>query len=169
MAGRGPAPKPAGERRRRNKTDDFEELPAEGFTGKYPALPKTWRTEQLVITEDADGNKTTEIKVVQVTFLKATRDWYVEWAHSPMATKFTPVDWSRLRRIIAPLADQYHRSPSVKLAAELRLQEEKLGATVMDRQRLRMNIAAAPAAPQTGTRRAAAAGGGRRARLSVVK
>jgi len=73
-------------------------------------------------------------------FLKATREWYARWARSPMATRFTEVDWDRLRYVVAPLFDRFIRSSSKELAGELRLQESLLGATLMDRQRLGLRI-----------------------------
>src|SRR5690349_9720308 len=121
MAGRGPAP--AEEKRRRNKPPALEELPAEGYSGEYPPLPATYGIEVTVTKVDEEtGEKTTEIRRRQVKYLHDTRDWYETWARSPMATKFTAVDWNRLRRI-ATLMDGFYRRPSKELAAELRLQE----------------------------------------------
>jgi hypothetical protein len=57
-----------------------------------------------------------------------------------MATRFTEVDWDRLRYVVAPLFDRFLRSSSKQLAGELRLQESLLGATLMDRQRMRLRI-----------------------------
>lgn len=128
MAGRGPVPganpnrKAPGQRRRRNVEANFEELPAEGYSGPFPPLPRSY----------PGGER-------RVKYLAATREWYTTWARSPMATKFVGTDWSRLR-ILAPLVDQAFRAPTPRLLAELRLQESLLGATVMDRQRLRMKI-----------------------------
>ena len=131
MAGRGPAPganpnrKSAGQRRRRNTPEaPFEELPAEGHTGPFPALARSY----------SHGKR-------RVKYLAATRDWYETWARSPMATRFLGTDWTRLR-LLAPLVDQAQREASPRLLGEIRLQESLLGATVMDRQRLRMRVAA---------------------------
>jgi hypothetical protein len=57
-----------------------------------------------------------------------------------MAARFTEVDWTRLRFVIAPLFDRFVRSSSKELAGELRSQESLLGATVMDRKRMRLRI-----------------------------
>jgi hypothetical protein len=54
MAGTGPAP--AEQKRRRNK-DQFEELPAEGYQGDFPKLPKTYRVERTVWVKDKDSGK----------------------------------------------------------------------------------------------------------------
>jgi hypothetical protein len=164
MAGTGPAP--AEQKRRRNK-DQFEELPAEGYQGDFPKLPKTYRVERTVWVKDKDsGKKVPETKVFNVAYLRGTRDWYETWARSPMAIEFTGVDWQRLQRI-ARLVDAYERSPSKELLAEIRLQEAGFGGTPLDRRRMGRKIgerAAATAAPAK--RRKAS---GRRARLSVVK
>lgn len=145
MAGRGPAPganpnrKDPSQRRRRNAEPSREELPAEGYQGAFPPLPPSWRTETRVTETDDDGNTYPVVKTVAVRYLQATRDWYETWGHSPMATKFTQTDWTRLRQL-APLVDQYERKPSKELASELRLQESLLGATVMDRARMHVTI-----------------------------
>ena len=131
MAGQGPAPKDPDRRRRRNKGSEFDSLPAEGYQGEYPALAEGYTL--VIDTEDGPIEQWTQ-------FLPATREWYEEWAHSPMAVKFTAVDWGRLRRVVAPLADKMFRRPSTSVATELRLQESLLGATVMDRQRMRLRV-----------------------------
>ncbi|GAA3473897.1 phage terminase small subunit [Nonomuraea roseola] len=69
----------------------------------------------------------------------ATRAWWDTWANSPQAAVFAPTDWMRLS-MLAPLVEQYHEEPKTALLAEIRLNEERLGATVADRQRLRMKI-----------------------------
>ncbi len=154
MAGRGPAPganpnrKDALQRRRRNAETPLDELPREGYQGAFPALPASWRTEKLVTVTDEEGNAYQVVKPVTVKYLKATRDWYETWAHSPMAVKFTPTDWTRLRQL-APLVDQYERKPAKDLAGELRLQESLLGATVADRARMRVRVSDEDAAAVT--------------------
>lgn len=137
-----PARKDPAQRRRRNAEAPVDELPAEGFQGEFPALPPTWRTERAITKVDEDGNSYPAIATVTVRYLRATRDWYETWARSPMATRFTTTDWTRLRQL-APLIDQYERKPARDLASELRLQESLLGATVADRARLRLKISAA--------------------------
>lgn len=142
MAGMGPAPK---ERPHRRNQPGFEELPAEGYRGKYPSLPATWTETVTRMVKTGDGEQEPVSEEVRFTYLQATRDWYDDHATSPQATKFVATDWRRLS-MIAPLVDQFHRSPSEKLAKELRLQETTLGATVMDRRRMRMNVASPQAA-----------------------
>lgn len=140
MAGHGPAPganpnrKPAGQRRHRGKVVEFDDLPAEGYQGEFPPLPAGYSVK--VVTEDGHDFQERE-------FLPRTAEWYETWARSPMAVRFTSVDWMRLQDI-APLKDRYYRESSKDLAAELRLQESLFGATVLDRQRLNLKVAAEP-------------------------
>jgi hypothetical protein len=128
MAGRGPAPganpnrKNPWERRHRVQDAEFEDLPSEGYQGAYPKLPASYL--------DVDES---------VRFLKRTREWYETWARSPMACRFTAVDWMRLQDI-APLKDRYYRKQTPSLAGELRLQESLFGATVLDRQRMHWRV-----------------------------
>ncbi len=125
MGGRGPAPKDPGHRRRRNTGSGFDELPAEGYTGDFPPLGRSYRVGR-------DRRK----------FLASTQAWYLAWARSPMATRFESTDWLRLH-MVAPLLDQFHRGEGnmPALANEIRLCESGLGATVNDRQRMRMHVA----------------------------
>lgn len=160
MAGRGPAP--AEQVRRRNRPD-LDELPI-AFTGKAPALPKTYRA--VVQVKRKGGELVDEVKTVP--YLKATKDWYAEWAAAPMAARFAATDWTRLRMVIAPLFDRYVRLPTPGLASELRLQETLLGATPMDRQRLHWALPDGATPADVERRRRPAGHGSRRARLSVV-
>jgi hypothetical protein len=132
MAGRGPAPQNHRQRARDEKAHPFETLPGEGYLGEFPPLARGYTL--VIDTEDGAIEQWTE-------FLPATQEWYLEWARSPMATRFTAVDWGRLRRVVAPLADKFFRRPATSIATELRLQETLLGATVMDRQRMRVRVA----------------------------
>lgn len=127
MAGMGPAPKPVEQRRRRHKAPVEGELPATGYAGPFPALPRSYR----------DGKR--------VAFLAETRAWYETWARSPMAAQFTSVEWGKLARL-AVLMDVFHRRPLTKgLAGEIRLAEASLGGSPLDRRRLGLKIA--PAEP----------------------
>ncbi len=165
MAGKGPAP--AEEKRRRNKPPEFDVLPAEGFTGEYPPLPASYGVDIDAVEVGEDGRERVVTRRKQVRYLHDTREWYETWARSPMATRFTGVDWNRLRRV-ATLADAFYRRPSQRVMAELRLQEALFGGTPVDRLRAQMRIAA----PEMGPERAESAVAGasaRRARLSVVQ
>ncbi len=142
MAGTGPPPSDPETNVR--SSEAFESLPIEGYTGPYPELPKSWRTTVTEWVEGEDGAKVEVEKTKHVTYLADTREWYEHFATSPMATKFTKVDWDRLRLVIAPLRDIFHRRPSTKLASEIRLQEAALGATILDRQKMHMRVGQGP-------------------------
>lgn len=66
-----------------------------------------------------------------------TLAWWDMWASSKQAEVFMPSDWIRLQ-MLAPLVEQYWLDPKGATLAEIRLNEERLGATVRDRQNLRM-------------------------------
>ncbi|CAB4906066.1 unannotated protein [freshwater metagenome] len=157
MAGRGPAPKPADQRRRRNKEPDALELPAEGNVKPYPELPPTYRSGEIV----SGGKK----RAIRSKFLPETRAWYVTWATSPQATEFSPPTWQRLLRL-ARLVDQFEREPDKGLLSEIRLQEASLGGTPADMLRLRWRIAEAS---EDGPKLASVATIGDRRRRAVDK
>ncbi|MFE0151397.1 hypothetical protein ACFWY5_29920 [Nonomuraea sp. NPDC059007] len=46
--------------------------------------------------------------------------------------------------MLAPLVEAYWEEPKPSILAEIRLNEERLGATIRDRQALRMNITNEP-------------------------
>jgi hypothetical protein len=125
MAGRGPAPKPAEQRRRTHKPDISAELPAEGYRGEFPALGRSYRA----------GGK-------PIAFLADTRAWYETWARSPMACVFTSTDWTRLG-MLARLVDDFYRTAKPTLLAEIRLQEALWGGSPLDRRRVGLKIASA--------------------------
>lgn len=112
--GRGPAPKPDGERRRRNK----------------PTIVATVVTADDVVR----GPELPEI----VAWPAPTREWWETWRVSPQAVAFTDTDWSFL--LDTALLHARHWSGDSSAAAELRLRVAKFGATPEDRARLRMQI-----------------------------
>jgi hypothetical protein len=126
MAGRGPAPKPAAERRRRNKTTTRELDATPPAATDVPELPKKYRVGTV------DGPK-------DIAYLKATRDWYAAWTRSPLAAEFTEVHWLRLQEI-ARLKDGFERTGDLDLAKELRLQLAGFGGTPIDVRRLGVTI-----------------------------
>lgn len=119
MAGRGPAPKDASERRRRNAdTVSTVVVEADGeFHG--PELP--------------DGFEWPE----------ATRKWWDTWRKSAQAQTFTETDWSFLVDTAVLHAEFWLGNRA--LAAELRLRAAKFGATPEDRARLRLEVGTPPA------------------------
>lgn len=70
------------------------------------------------------------------------------WATSPQARSFFATDWLRLKMLV-PLWAAYDAEPSTKLLAEIRLNEERLGATVADRLRLNLKPAEKVERPKT--------------------
>jgi hypothetical protein len=78
-----------------------------------------------------------------------TLAWYQTWRTSPQAQLFEATDWSRLA-LLAPIVDAHWSRATPSALAEIRLNEERLGATYVDRLRARMKIeAAGPAASVT--------------------
>lgn len=65
--------------------------------------------------------------------------WYQTWRESAQAQLFTPTDWQRLA-LLAPLVEKHFSSPTGATMSEIRLNEERLGATVVDRMRARMVV-----------------------------
>lgn len=83
------------------------------------------------------------------TFSAATRKWFETWRRAPQAVQFTVTDWQRLH-MLAPLVEAYFEKPTTQLMAEIRLNEERLGATPVDRLRLGYRITRAPSAGAAG-------------------
>lgn len=71
----------------------------------------------------------------------STLAWYDRWRRSPQAQLFESTDWGRLV-MLAPTVDFYHSTPrpSASALGEIRLNEERLGATYVDRLRARIHI-----------------------------
>lgn len=119
MAGRGPVPKgtrqdPSKQKRREAST---RTLTQDGVLRgpELPARPEGWHPETL--------------------------NWWETWRLSPQAQLFEDTDWEVLKRA-ALLHDYVWTAPKPSAAAisELRLIEERMGATYADRQRARIHI-----------------------------
>ena len=128
MAGRGPAPKDADRRARRNKQPEMRVIVAEPAV--QPALPK-------FTVSDGDGGR------IQFVWPAQTEAWWRMWSESPLSADFTANDWSEL--LDTALIHAKLWSGDVKAAAELRLRVAKFGATPEDRARLRITFAQANA------------------------
>jgi hypothetical protein len=74
-----------------------------------------------------------------------TVEWYETWRRSPQAQLFQATDWMTLRRL-ARLYDDDIRRGSAAAKSEIRLAEEKWGATVADRLRLKIRVEDGPVA-----------------------
>jgi hypothetical protein len=72
------------------------------------------------------------------TYSAYTQEWWDIWVDSTQSESFFPTDWMVLQRL-AMLVEAFVRRPGHNAAAEIRQQESLLGATVLDRMRLRMN------------------------------
>lgn len=121
MAGNGPAPKPAAQRRRRNKTSTARTL--RPVTGE-PSTPK--------LPQRRIGGKPS-------TWTTQTKRWWDEVWSSPMAGEFDPSDLHGLL-ILAVLVDVFWRDPCPDNAKELRLHRAAFGLTPIDRRRLQWEI-----------------------------
>ncbi|MFD6638318.1 hypothetical protein ACFWDN_21155 [Micromonospora chalcea] len=113
------APKNEATRRRRN-------APTHGET----VLPDDDEVRGPSLAELAPGRE----------FRPETVAWFETWRRSPQAAVFIATDWLRLATL-APIVDAYWKRPSAAALSEIRMNEERLGATVVDRMRARMVIA----------------------------
>ncbi|WGH21074.1 terminase small subunit [Arthrobacter phage Cassia] len=129
MAGRGPAPKTQHQRERdtKRRQADAVLLRADGVL-RGPDLPSS-----IVLPHPE------------------TVAWWETWRRSPQAQLFEPTDWEALKRA-ALLHDYVWKStttpggkPSAAAISELRLIEERYGATYVDRQRAKIQIDNGPA------------------------
>lgn len=116
MGGRGPAPKPAQLRQRRNRRPGAATLEA-------PAHPRVPRLPDL------DGYE----------WHPLTRSWWRNVWRSPMAGEYLDTDRDGLGRL-AMLVNQFYVERDPKLLAEIRLQEARFGLSPVDRSRLQWEV-----------------------------
>lgn len=119
MAGRGPAPKAADRRVRRNK-DTVVPTVINFEHGEQPPLPSG------------------------IVWPERTIDFWEKWGRSPLAEHFMEVDWEELLSTALIHADFW--SGNLAAAAELRIRMAAFGATLEARSRLRIQFAEAKAA-----------------------
>lgn len=112
------APKPDDMRRRRNAPTHAETVLPRDDVVRGPELDKLVPGRQ---------------------FRPETIAWYEDWRRSPQAAVFEITDWRRLAAL-ALAYDKYVQRPTAALLAEIRMSEERLGATFVDRMRARMRI-----------------------------
>lgn len=120
MAGRGPIPKEASKRARRN-SDPMGVRVVTSEPQPQPELPTS-----------APGGK---------EWPQETLDWWRMWGSDPLAAEFRATDWAELMDTAAIHAAFW--SGDIGRAGELRLRTAKFGATAEDRARLRIQYAAA--------------------------
>lgn len=123
MAGKGPAPKPANLRQRRNKKA--------GATNLY-------------IQDKTENKNIPELQNPDFRdFHHLTVAWWNRVWESPMAGEYLPTDIDGLARL-AILIDNYYQFPKDKNAkdwlGEIRLQEARFGLSPVDRSRLQWEI-----------------------------
>ena len=112
------AGKPEGARRRRNSpTHDTTVLVPDGVVRGRSLQEATGKAE----------------------WLPQVVEWWETWRRSPQAQVFEETDWVRLA-MIAPFVQACWIKPSAAAMAEIRMTEERLGATHVDRMRARMRI-----------------------------
>jgi hypothetical protein len=116
MAGRGPSPKAAQLRRRRNVAAEFTPLPAQGRDGPIPELP------------GADA------------LLESTRAWWDALWRSPMATQYIELDRYGLAMLARMLDMEARGDATAALRREIRLWEDRFGLSAAGRRSLRWHI-----------------------------
>jgi hypothetical protein len=140
MAGKGPAPKPASTRQRRNRTSTAAKLSAV-HSVKLPPLPHR---------VDEDGNN--------LEWHPRTLAWWTDVWGSPMAPEFLRADTHGLF-LLAELEDLFHWASAardkIELAKEIRLQRVAYGLTPIDRRRLQWEVDRGDEADQRAQKRKA--------------
>ena len=119
---RGPVPKPAATRQRRNKVSTAATLRDDGGVRRAPTL-----------------------KPRQREWNPMTLAWWVDIWHSPMAAEFLKSDIHGLY-LLADLLDRYWQDGDLKLAAEFNRQRAAFGLTPIDRRRLQWEVERAESA-----------------------
>lgn len=113
-----PGPLPHPSPRRRNHREPVRVLVADG-TVRGPELPAA----------APDGGQ----------WCARTKGWWRNWQRSGQARMFTGTDWEALL-IAAALHHRMWAGPRPELAGEVRLWCSRLGATPVDRARLRVSV-----------------------------
>lgn len=140
MSGKGPAPKPADQRRRRNQD---------------PVGTKVLQRREFVPPDLPEG----------FPWPERTQQWWLMWQRSPQAAHFTETDWDSLLDTALIHADVWGNYNLDRLP-ELRLRVAKFGATTEDRDRLRMKFVDAEEPPAAEVTRISAAARGRRLQIA---
>lgn len=126
MAGKGPAPKPAALRQRRNKTSTAASLPSAEDAAEFevPELP-----------EREDGEE----------WHPRVLGWWEAVWRSPMAPEFLDADMKGGLYLLADLHQlrwtATSRTALIDAAKEIRLQEVRFGLSPIDRRRLQWEVA----------------------------
>lgn len=128
MAGRGPAPKPAEKRARKNLESQPLAVVEIQPVPSVPDLPSTF----LVASRDG---------TVEMPYPEATRGWWQNWVKSPFSRDYDALVWDRLRMA----ANLHARAEYGDLKAfnEFRLWMALFPETPADRLRQRIQVAQA--------------------------
>lgn len=95
---------------------------------------------EIVATRDGEIRGLELVELTgRPTWSAETLGWYDRWRKMPQAIHFEETDWGRLA-MLAPIVEAYYRRPSAAALGEIRMSEERLGATLVDRQRARIRI-----------------------------
>lgn len=100
------------------------------------------RGATFAVTTLTDDGVVRGPELVEITGRKWDPDvlaWYDAWRRSPQAQIFASTDWQRLATLAVAM-ERYFAAPSAALLAEIRMNEERLGATVTDRLRARIEV-----------------------------
>lgn len=119
MAGKGPTPKAANLRQRRNKKAGATNL----------SLVNSSIKKRIPKLQNPDNR----------TFHPLTEEWWKRVWKSPMAGEYLPTDIDGLARV-ALLIDNYYKSPHREILSEIRLQEARFGLSPVDRSRLQWEV-----------------------------
>ncbi|MFE2164878.1 hypothetical protein ACFXB3_07360 [Streptomyces sp. NPDC059447] len=143
MAGMGPPPKPAGQRRRSNATIAMTQLPAEGRMKEAPRYP----LPPVVVSDDDGGSEIAREREAQL--------WESLW-ETPQA-----VMWERTHAVLTVARfvrfSVLAEAGNVKAATEARQLEDRLGLNPQAMLRLRWEVAADEVADQRQERTSRAA------------
>ena len=129
MAGMGPAPKPASQRRRRNApTHQGVTLP----TTRAGAVPKMPAPQSIL---GADG------KIIKVPYCQDAKEAWKRWWRDGVATQWSDADFTALTRAIRLFNEWAMGGRRQGLDSELRLTLDGLGLTPKGRLQLRWRYA----------------------------
>ena len=114
------------------------------MAGYGPAPKQNHQRERDTRRRQADQATVTRDDVVRGPDLSPgysapTVSWYDTWRRSPQAQLFEATDWQRLA-LLAPIVELYWTRPGAAALSEIRLNEERLGATYVDRLRAKIRI-----------------------------
>ena len=112
----GPPPKPAAQRRRRNRAPAPVKLPAEKNANKAPSLPGA------------------------TSYSKATRAWWATIWRSPMAAVWLEADVPALVRLATLIELLEQGEATAMVLAEIRQLEDRFGLSPLARRRLQWEV-----------------------------